>query len=112
MKKEIFVTFCVAFLTITAINAQKAQFGKDKFQPLKSNKLTYTPYTVNDFSKIDKTKGENDLITLPNKKKVTLGNYLKTINHIEKNLSEIGINRNRTEQVVVASKYKPVTSFR
>ena len=108
MKKKIFVTFSVTFLTITVTNAQKAQFGKDKFQPLKSNKLTYTPYTVSDFSKIDKTKGENDLITLPNKKKVTLGNYLKTINHIEKNLSDIGISRNRTEQLVVASKYKPV----
>lgn len=109
MKKRILVTLVAVSLASTATEAQKAQFNKDKFQPIKTNKLSFTPYTISDFSKTDKTKTEKDLITLPNKKKVTLGNYLKTINHIEKNLSEIGISRNRAEQLVVASKYKPVT---
>ncbi|HNR15100.1 MAG TPA: hypothetical protein PKG90_00410 [Chitinophagaceae bacterium] len=109
MKKKFFVTLSAVLMGVTIINAQKAQFGKEKFQPLKTNKLSFTPYTISDFSKTDKTKTVKDLITLPNKKKVTLENYLKTINHIEKNLSDIGISRNRTEQLVVASKYKPVT---
>jgi uncharacterized membrane protein YcgQ (UPF0703/DUF1980 family) len=112
MKKRILVTLVAVSLASTATEAQKAQFNKDRFQPLKTNKLSFTPYTISDFSKTDKTKTEKDLITLPNRKKVTLENYLKTINHIEKNLSEIGISRNRAEQLVVASKYKPVTSFR
>lgn len=108
MKKCLFLSV-MFFLIVEGVKAQKTQYNKDRFQPLKTNKLSFTPYTIKDFSKTDKTKTEKDLITLPNKKKVTLGNYLKTINHIEKNLSEIGISRNRTEQTVVASKYKPVT---
>ncbi len=98
----------VAFLWQSFLQAQRPQFPIIRFQPLKSGQLAYKPFTLTDFSKTDKLKGENDLITLPNKKKVTVGSYLRTINTIEKNLSEIGISRDRTQLTVVASAYKPL----
>lgn len=105
-----YIGLCVvAFLLQSAVQAQRPQITIVRFQPVKPGKLTYKPYTLADFSKTDKLKGENDLITLPNKKKVTLGSYLRTINTIEKNLSEIGISRDRAQLTVLASAYKPLT---
>jgi hypothetical protein len=36
---------------------------------------------------------------------VTLQDYLKTVNYIEKNLSDIGYSKNRTEKIIVVSKF-------
>ncbi len=92
---------------VTDIYGQRPQILKDRFQPVNTTKLTFTPYKLSDFSKVDKTKTEKDPVTLPNGKKVTLAAYLKTINTIESNLSEIGISRDRTQEIVIASNYKP-----
>jgi hypothetical protein len=99
----------ICILISVFATAQKPQFSKDRFQPVRITKLPFTPYTLSDFAKNGNAKSMNELITLPNKKKVTLEGYIKTINHIEKNLSEIGINRDRIDQVVVASKYNSVS---
>jgi hypothetical protein len=104
-----YIGLCVvAFLWQSALQAQRPQISIVRFQPVKPVKLTFKPYSLADFSKTDKLKGENDLITLPNKKRVTLGSYLRTINTIEKNLSEIGISRDRAQLTVLASVYKPL----
>lgn len=100
----------LALIWQSVMQAQRPQFTIARFQPVKTGKLSYKPFTVSDFSRTDKSKGENDLITLPNKKKVTLGSYLRTINAIEKNLSEIGISRDRVQLSVLASAYKPLTT--
>lgn len=109
MKKQ-FSLSVILLLVITCLSAQKKQFTKDRFQPVKNSPLSFSPYTINDFSKTDKTKKEADFIMLPNKKRITLADYLKTINNIEKNLSGIGISKNRAEPIVLASKYKPATN--
>jgi len=108
MKKiYVYAAMLACLFAHTHAGAQKPQLSKEKFQPVKTTRLAFTPFTVADFVKNDKSKGLKDLVTLPNKKKVTLESYLKTLNHIEGNLSGIGISRNRTEQVVIASRYKP-----
>jgi hypothetical protein len=111
MKKiSVYTAVLACLFAHTHAGAQKPQLPREKFQPVKTTPVVFTPFTVADVVKNDKSKGLKDLVTLPNKKKVTLESYLKTLNHIEKNLSGIGISRNRTEQIVIASRYKPAVS--
>jgi hypothetical protein len=98
-------------LLITSLpfnNIIKAQtISKESFQLVRPvAKLNYVPYTLNDFSKSSLGKTESDLITLPNGKKVTMKEYLKTVNYVEKNLSDLGYSKDRQENLIVLSKFK------
>lgn len=92
------------------IFAQK-QLSRESFQLYKAPvKQSFTAFTRQDFAKNSKDKSDADLITLPNGKKVTLAAYLKSINYVEKNLSDLGFSKDRSEKLIVLSKFKAPTA--
>jgi hypothetical protein len=101
-----FISVVAALLLNINGIGQKA-FPKENFQLVKPpTALTFSPYTKTTVAKLSTTKTESDLITLPNNKTVSLASYLKTINYIEKNLSDIGYSRDRAEKLIVVSSFK------
>ena len=110
MKKQLTPTRLIILLiaSLPFNNIIKAQtISKENFQLARPvAKLNYIPYTLNDFSKSSAGKTESDLLTLPNGKKVTMKEYLKTINYVEKNLSDLGYSKDRSENLIVLSKFK------
>jgi hypothetical protein len=98
------VPLVMLFVT-TSLNAQKKKINQDQFSPLNATKVSFTPYNKADFTK-DAKASENQEITLPNKKKMKLGDYISTLNKIEGNLSNIGFSKNRTQKTIVASRFK------
>jgi hypothetical protein len=109
-QKNIYCSLSFSLLIVMAINETclaQIIIPKENFQLTKTAvPLKFVAYTNNDFAKNVVSKTEKDLITLPNKKQVSLGDYLKTINYIEKNLSDLGYSKDRTEKVIVVSKFK------
>jgi hypothetical protein len=95
----------VALFAATSLNAQKKKINQDQFSPLNATKVSFTPYSKADFTK-DTKASESQEITLPNKKKMKLGDYISTLNRIEGNLSNIGFSKNRTQKTVVASRFR------
>lgn len=110
MKKEkVKIGLCsvfVIFLTTVGL-AQRPTITKEKFEPLKQAKVNFKPYVASDFVKSGKVN-EQDMITLPNKKKMPLKDYIAALNRIEKNLADIGIEQNSLKAPVVASRYKSI----
>ncbi len=90
-------------ITISA-SAQKKKFDRVDFTPVATKPVPFTPFKKTDFA----PAGVSDdvTITLPNKKKVKLSDYINTLNQIESNLSAIGFAKDRKQNSIVASKYK------
>ncbi|MFL5742208.1 MAG: hypothetical protein ACJ75B_18435, partial [Flavisolibacter sp.] len=109
MKKKycstgILVLFQIA---ISLIGWGQKTISKENFQLLRTPaRVSFTPFTKNDFVLNASGKTELDLVTLPNGKKVSLGDYLKTVNYVEKNLSELGYSRDRKEKLILVSQFK------
>jgi hypothetical protein len=108
MKKSIRQLVLIALATpaCTIAFAQKKQLQKTDFAVARSGSVAFAPTTIKDVNS-DPTKTVNDLITLPNGKKVKLGDYLNTINTIEKNLAAIGFDKKSLKGTNVVAEYKP-----
>jgi hypothetical protein len=91
-------------LVTTNIDAQKKQINQDLFVPVGNQSVTFIPFKKSDFTK--ESKSADELITLPNKKKIKLSDYINVINRIEGNLAAIGFSKNRAQKTIVASRFK------
>ena len=107
------ITICLFSAGQTAY-CQKKKITKEQFTPIVATKVNFVPYKVTDFTK--DAKDANKIITLPNKKKVKLGDYVNVLNTLEGNLATMGFSKNRTQKTIVASRFRradftrPVTS--
>jgi hypothetical protein len=112
MKKTIknsrILLFSIASTLLCVMNGNSQKIvPKENFQLLNPQAaLTFVPFTKASVAKNATTKTESDIITLPNKKTVSLASYLKTINYLEKNLSDLGYARDRKENTIVISSFK------
>lgn len=110
------LTICFSALLVTgAAYAQtskttvisKTAYTKDKFAVAAKPAIPFKPLTMADLAKGGKGVDEKKLLTLPNKKQVTAGVYLKNMNILEKNLNEVGysaVNNNSNEIVIATAK--------
>lgn len=94
----------LAIVTTSAADAQRKKITKEQFTPAATKKVVFVPYKITDFA--TDAKSGNKLITLPNKKKVKLTEYVNALNLIEGNLSDIGFAKTRKEKTIVASKFR------
>lgn len=94
----------------TALITKKA-YTKDKFAVAAKPAIAYKPLTMADVAKGSKNIDEKKIVSLPNKKQVTAGVYLKNINTLEKNLNAVGysaVNNNADEIVIATAKSNSV----
>jgi len=90
---------------------KKTAYTKDKFAVAAKPAIAYKPLTMGDLAKGSKAIDEKKPVTLPNKKRVTAGVYLKNINTLEKNLNAVGysaLNNNADEIVIATTKSNSV----
>ena len=106
MKKKNLLYASFSFLLFTASVSTEAQrkLNQQDFIPVTNRPVTFTPFQKTDFAPA--SAKDDAIITLPNKKKVKLSDYIKTLNKIEGNLSAIGFARDRQQKTVLASRYK------
>jgi len=101
------VALLLIAIALTKHSAAQTKITSDNFQLTQAiSPVNFVAYTKDDFAKNVTGKTVNDLITLPNKKQVSLQDYLKTINYLEKNLSDIGYPKSKTASVIVVSRFK------
>ncbi len=98
----------IGFFSLSTTNsfAQKKTISRADFVPNKVTIKKFVPFTKADFVKTG--KADNEPVKLPNKSKIPLNNYIESVNFIESNLNDLGIDKNRTEKVVLASRLKTV----
>ena len=108
MKKSIRQLVLIALATpaCTIAFAPKNQIQKTEFVAAKSGSVAFTPLSIKDVNS-DPSKTVNDMITLPNGKKVKLGDYLNTLNTIEKNLAAEGFDKKSLKGTFVVAEFKP-----
>src|SRR5438309_5572378 len=98
MKKKYAGTgiFFLFQMALSMVVAGQKTLPKENFQLLRpAVKTSFIPFTKNDFVRNATAKSESELVTLPNGKKISLADYLKTVNYVESNLSELGYSRDR-----------------
>jgi len=98
------VLLALALFSATAINAQKKKISREMFVPTVATRVNFVPYKVTDFAKDG--KAATQLVTLPNKKKIKLSDYITNLNILEGNLAQLGFSKNRTQKTIVASRFK------
>jgi hypothetical protein len=107
MKRKFLKPAIIAFAVMIAAPdafGQKKKITKELFAPTVATKVTFVPYKISDFT--TDAKKANQLITLPNKKKVKLSDYVNALNTLESNLSAMGFPKNRAQKTIVASRFK------
>lgn len=107
MKKIFLKPAVIAFILIGASGnafSQKKKISKESFIPTSTTKVNFTPYKVSDFT--SDPKRASDMITLPNKKKVKLSDYVNALNTLEGNLSAMGFAKDRQQKTIIASRFK------
>jgi hypothetical protein len=94
----------ILILAATNADAQKKQINQDLFTPVETKSVNFVPFKKSDFTK--ESKSVDELITLPNKKKVKLSDYIAVLNKIEGNLAAIGFSKDRAQKTIIASRFK------
>lgn len=94
----------VSGVTQVPFFTEKKIINKNLFNTTQSTAKTFIPFRLSDLGATELQKAS--LISVPNKKKITVDSYLKALNTIESNLSQIGFDKNRTQKTIIASRVK------
>ncbi|RYY90198.1 MAG: hypothetical protein EOO15_03660, partial [Chitinophagaceae bacterium] len=98
------IALCAFMFAALSASAQKRSIPQKDFELQSSTAQPFKPYEKKDFAPV--ATPDETMITLPNKKKVKLSDYVRALNQIERNLSAIGITQARQQKTVLASRYK------
>ncbi len=98
---------CLIVTGATTVFAQKKKLDRNLFAPASATPVNFRPFKATDFAKGSPTG--NEVVTLPNKRTIKLADYVNAMNKVEGNLATIGFSRDRTQKIVVASKFKPAS---